>query len=146
MHEQGKAAAWCGRLLLFTALISGLTTVPASGHPMTGHGGHDTRTSAAPAAVRPAAPPRQPADTARARPSRARADAPGGAIAPGTVCRAVLSVRALVLLVLLGAGPLTGRRETGLLTVLRARLLRGLWPIPRPPRHELPARLSVLRV
>ncbi|QIK09073.1 hypothetical protein G7Z12_26670 [Streptomyces sp. ID38640] len=64
----------------------------------------------------------------------------------GTVCRAVLSVWELALLVLLGAGLLTGCRETGLLTALRARLPRGLWPISAPPRHTLLDRLSVLRV
>lgn len=67
-------------------------------------------------------------------------------MAAGTVCRAVLSVWALALLVLLGTGPLTGCRETGLLAALRARLLRGLWPISAPPRHTLLDRLSVLRV
>ncbi|UKY49789.1 hypothetical protein [Streptomyces inhibens] len=43
MREQGKAAAWCGRLLLFTALIVGIVTTHTSGYPMTGHDGHDTR-------------------------------------------------------------------------------------------------------
>ncbi|MFJ3954204.1 hypothetical protein SLV14_005676 [Streptomyces sp. Je 1-4] len=64
----------------------------------------------------------------------------------GTVCRAVLSLWALALLALLGTGLLTGYRETGLLTALRARLPRGLWPISAPPRHTLLDRLSVLRV
>ncbi|MEU8787363.1 hypothetical protein [Streptomyces sp. NPDC048637] len=59
---------------------------------------------------------------------------------------APLSVWTLALLVLLGAGLLTGCRATGLLTALRTRLLRGLWPISVPPRHKLPNRLSVLRV
>ncbi|WP_414506219.1 hypothetical protein [Streptomyces sp. NEAU-L66] len=102
MREQGKAVARCGRLLLFTAPISGVVgtvAMHAFGHP----GGH-------------------------------------------TVCRAVLSLWALALLALLGTGLLTGYRETGLLTALRARPLRALWPISAPPRPTLLDRLSVLRV
>ncbi|MEU8916733.1 hypothetical protein [Streptomyces nigrescens] len=68
------------------------------------------------------------------------------ALIAGTVCRAALFVWALTLLVLLGTGLLAGYRETGLLAALRARLLRGLWPISAPPRHTLLDRLSVLRV
>ncbi|MET7800206.1 hypothetical protein [Streptomyces decoyicus] len=94
MHEQGKAAMWCG--LLFTAPAAGAVTPHAFGPPRAGHGRHD-------------------AFSVLARPA------------------------------LLGAGALTGRRETGLLAVLRARVPRtrllcarpprGLWPISAPPRH-----------
>ncbi|UQA95844.1 hypothetical protein [Streptomyces halobius] len=41
-REQGKAAAWCGRLLLFAALIAGIVTMHTFGHPTGGHGGHAT--------------------------------------------------------------------------------------------------------
>lgn len=182
MREQGEAAAWCGRLLLFAALAFGIVMMHTFGHPMAGHGGHDTLSArvARPAAQSPAGPSlmaqplvaqplvaqpvagtvarsvAQPGDapSARAGDSRTggsrigetRATAPDGAMDPGSVCRAVLSVWALALLVLLGVGTLTGRRTSGLLAALRARLLRGLWPIPPPPRHKLLARLSVLRV
>lgn len=40
MQEQGKTAAWCGRLLLFTARFDCLVTLQTPGHPVTGHGGH----------------------------------------------------------------------------------------------------------
>ncbi|MEJ8647690.1 hypothetical protein WKI65_06245 [Streptomyces sp. MS1.AVA.3] len=97
MHEQGKAAMWCG-LLLFTAPAAGAVTPPAFRSP--GLGRHD-------------------AFSVLARPA------------------------------LLGPGAPTGRRETGLLAALRARLPRarvlrarppyarpprGLWPISAPPR------------
>ncbi|MFC9885300.1 hypothetical protein ACFVJW_37660 [Streptomyces libani] len=94
MREQGKAVARCGRLLLFTAPISGIV----------------------------------------------------GVVGTVATCRAVLSLWALALLALLGTGLLTGYRETGLLTALRARPLRALWPISAPPRPTLLDRLSVLRV
>ncbi|MER0479481.1 hypothetical protein ABR737_14195 [Streptomyces sp. Edi2] len=40
MQEQGKTAAWCGRLLLFTARFDGLATLQTPGHPVTGNGGN----------------------------------------------------------------------------------------------------------
>ncbi|WP_367430873.1 hypothetical protein [Streptomyces celluloflavus] len=186
MREQGKAAAWCGRLLLFAALIAGIVTMHTFGHPTDGHGGHETLTAAghpapepmamtgpmavpvaAPMTVpmaahradRPAAPlPAGPVAASKATTTAAHppthptalavSDAPGGdgAMDPGTVCRAVLSVWATALLVLLGVGLLLGQARTGVSAALRARLLRGLRPLPPPPRHKLLARLSVLRV
>lgn len=177
MREQGEAAAWCGRLLLFAALVFGVVMMHTFGHPMAGHGGRDTLSAmvARPAAQPPtgqsgmaqspaaqrvagsvARPVARPGDVPSARAGDARlgdaragdtrATGADGAMDPGSVCRAVLSVWALALLVLLGAGTLTGCRTSGLLAALRARLLRGLWPIPPPPRHKLLARLSVLRV
>jgi hypothetical protein len=48
MYGQGRAAAWCGRLLLFAALLVGIVAMHTLGHP-SGHGaahgqpsGHDT--------------------------------------------------------------------------------------------------------
>ncbi|MGY5129916.1 hypothetical protein [Streptomyces nigrescens] len=83
---------------------------------------------------------------AAAHRTEARASVPDGALDPGTLCRAVLSVRTPALLVLLGTGLLTGYRETGLPAALRARPLRGPWPISAPPRTALLDRPSVLRV
>ncbi len=34
MQEQGKTAAWYGRLLLFTAVPAGLVTLRTSRHPV----------------------------------------------------------------------------------------------------------------
>ncbi|MCL7497589.1 MULTISPECIES: hypothetical protein [Streptomyces] len=53
MHEQGKAAMWCG-LLLFTAPAAGAATPQTSGPPTAGHGRYDARSATA----RPAAAPR----------------------------------------------------------------------------------------
>ncbi|MGI5468407.1 hypothetical protein [Streptomyces sp. CA-132043] len=48
MRAQWKAAAWCGRLLLFAALVAGIVTMHTFGHPMPGEGhGTATRTTAA---------------------------------------------------------------------------------------------------
>ncbi|WP_411140573.1 hypothetical protein [Streptomyces sp. x-80] len=193
MCEQGKAAAWCGRLLLFAALIAGIVAMHTFGHPTDGHGGHETLTAAGrpapepramtgpmtapvpmPMAARPADRPAAPVPagpvaasgplateaTTTPKPITTAAHPPayptalavsdgvsgGGAMDPGTVCRAVLSVWATALLVLLGVGLLLGQAETGVSAALRARLLRGLRPLPPPPRHKLLARLSVLRV
>ncbi|MYU52761.1 MULTISPECIES: hypothetical protein [Streptomyces] len=186
MREQGKAAAWCGRLLLFAALIAGIVAMHTFGHPTDGHGGHETLTAAghpapepmamtgpmavpvaAPMTVpmathradRPAAPlPARPIASSKATTTAAHppthptaltvsdSASGGGAMDPGTVCRAVLSVWATALLVLLGVGLLLGQARTGVSAALRARLLRGLRPLPPPPRHKLLARLSVLRV
>jgi hypothetical protein len=149
--EQGRTAAWCGRLLLFAALIAGIVTMHTFGHPASGHGGHTTLTAAAHG---PSASASGPMDMARPAPEAAprgpaahpAADADGGAMDPGSVCRAVLSVWALALLVPLGAGTPAGCADAGLLAALRARMLRRPRPIPPPPRSELLARLSVLRV
>ncbi|MFG2528921.1 hypothetical protein [Streptomyces sp. NPDC048516] len=37
MQEQGTTAAWCGRLLLFTAPPAAPATPQTPGHPVTGH-------------------------------------------------------------------------------------------------------------
>ncbi|MEV0371583.1 hypothetical protein AB0I10_17430 [Streptomyces sp. NPDC050636] len=148
-REQGKAAAWCGRLLLFAALIAGIVTMHTFGHPAGGHGGHATLS-----AHSMAAPPMAAHATAGHPMAAQPTDHPtadtdgGGAMDPGTVCRAVLSFWAPVLLVLLGAGVLLGQggRHAGLLAALRALLLRGLRGKPPPPRRKALARLSVLRV
>ncbi|MEU7594034.1 hypothetical protein AB0B79_13510 [Streptomyces sp. NPDC039022] len=165
VRSRGKAAAWCGRLLLFAALIVGIVGMHTLGHPVGGHG----------SGPRPAAHQEQPVHEARqarqtqhlpptqdlprtrhlpqtqhlpqtpqqARLSSSTAD-DHHAMNPGAVCLAVLS---LCVLVLVRTGRLLGRQATDLLAAVRARLLRGLRPLPPPvPRHKHLARLSVLRV
>ncbi|MFJ9408397.1 hypothetical protein [Streptomyces sp. NPDC101393] len=171
--EQERAAAWCGRLLLFAALIAGIVTMHTFGHPMAGHGGHATLTasasassspsaSASAAASAPVAPATSGPVSAASGPmgmahpvsttasggqaAHPSADPGGGAMDPAAVCLAVLSVWAVALLVLLGAGLPSGDLEADRLAALRTRLARGLRSIPPPPRHKLLARLSVLRV
>ncbi|MFD7665937.1 hypothetical protein [Streptomyces sp. NPDC059788] len=146
VRGQGKAAAWCGRLLLFAALIVGIVGMHTLGHPVGGHGSgpmpaaHRTAAEARPAPSAQHAPHQEPR---QARHSSSTAD-DHHAMNPGAVCLAVLS---LCVLVLVRAGRLLGRRAAGLLAAVRARLLRDLWPVPPPvPRHKHLARLSVLRV
>ncbi|MBT2382109.1 hypothetical protein J7E86_00585, partial [Streptomyces sp. ISL-11] len=48
MDGQRKATAWCGRLLLFAALLLGIVTMHTLGHPTTGgHGPERAGASAA---------------------------------------------------------------------------------------------------
>ncbi|MFI9026158.1 hypothetical protein [Streptomyces sp. NPDC053560] len=165
MRAQRKAAAWCGRLLLFAALVAGIVTMHTFGHPMQGEG-HATAartTAAAPAGhvaahalsdhARPAHAPAADAPAARTPVAQApphdghrHAAAPGPhGLDPGSVCLAVLSVWPLALLA--AAGLLVRRRRPGLSAAALARLLRALWPIPPPlPRQRRLARLAVLRV
>ncbi|MFH8343499.1 hypothetical protein [Streptomyces sp. NPDC018045] len=147
VREQGKAAAWCGRLLLFAALLVGIVGMHTLGHPVGGHGAgpmpglHQESTARhhhGPAPAPAAAPALVPAGA-----SSATAD-DHHAMDPGAVCLAVLS---LCVLVLVRTGRLLGRQAADLLAAVRARLLRGLRPLPPPvPRHKHLARLSVLRV
>lgn len=156
MRAQWKAAAWCGRLLLFATLVAGIVTMHTFGHPMPGEG-HGTAapmtaTAAAdhaPAAHTPGAhAPSTAVPVVQAPPHDAgrpsAAPVPHG-MDPGSVCLAVLSVWTLALLT--AAGLLAGRRAAGDRAAATVRLLRALWPIPSPlPRHKRLARLSVLRV
>ncbi|WP_030670303.1 DUF6153 family protein [Streptomyces rimosus] len=141
---QGKAAAWCGRLLLFAALIVGIVGMHTLGHPVGGHG-----TGAMPSAHQEHAQPMPgPHQDHAAQELTVRASSPIAddhhAMNPGAVCLAVLS---LWVLVLVRTGRLLGRRAADLLAAVRARLLRVLKPFPPPvPRHKHLARLSVLRV
>ncbi|MEU6119180.1 hypothetical protein ABZ840_32150 [Streptomyces sp. NPDC047117] len=156
MRAQWKAAAWCGRLLLFAALVAGIVTMHTFGHPMPGegHGTAARTTAAAPAghaAVAHAPSDHAPAahaPVAQAPPhdGHRHAAAPGPhGMDPGSVCLAVLSVWSLALLA--AAGLLVRRRRPGLSAAALARLLRALWPIPPPlPRQKRLARLAVLRV
>ncbi|MEV5377690.1 DUF6153 family protein [Streptomyces nondiastaticus] len=136
--EQGTAAAWCGRLLLLSALLLGIVTMHTLGHP-TGHAGmsHEARTHAA-AGAHPQTHSAPGASPVADDPLTA----PG--MDPMSVCLAVLGAALLTLVLLLVTAALG--RPAAALASARARLLRPLWPIPPPPRHKSLARLSVLRV
>lgn len=171
MRAAPRTAVWCGRLLLCAALLFGVVTMHTFGHPASGHGGHATLTATAahdrgqatgPAAhdqdtaVAPhhrttvaAAPDRGTPTAAHERPvtrsAAHRAEGDGGAMDPGSVCRAVLTAGAAVLLTLLTAAALL-HVLSGLAALLGGRPAPGPWPISPPPRQKLLARLSVLRV
>ncbi|MEU5425466.1 DUF6153 family protein [Streptomyces olivoreticuli] len=139
MDGQRKATAWCGRLLLFAALLLGIVTMHTLGHP-TGHGENRGTASHAMAAMAddPAAAPHASDHHA------ASVHGESHGMDPMSVCLAVLGSALLVLVLLLGAAAL--RRLAPVPAVVRARLLAALRPIPPPPRHKALARLSVLRV
>lgn len=132
MAGQRGAAARCGRLLLFTALLLGIVTMHALGHPAE-HGGPAAGSHSMRAEVHHAAPPQAPSVHGESH-----------GMDPMSVCLAVLGSALLALVLLLGAAAL--RRAATALPALRARLLLILRPIPPPPRHKALARLSVLRV
>ncbi|MFI0257607.1 hypothetical protein ACH4OW_00990 [Streptomyces sp. NPDC017056] len=163
VRGQGKAAAWCGRLLLFAALLVGIVGMHTLGHPVGGHGSdpmpavhqaqpaHEAQPSHETQPANKAQPAHQPSrhtqqaqhPSSPASPSSSTAD-DHHAMNPGAVCLAVLSVWVLALV---RTGRLLGRQAADLLAAVRARLLRGLRPEPPPvPRHKHLARLSVLRV
>ncbi|MEU2516749.1 hypothetical protein [Streptomyces syringium] len=156
MDERRKATAWCGRLLLFAALLLGIVTMHTLGHPSEHGSGQPGPTAARPAThAMPAH-----AMPAHAAPVRADGTAPAAMAAPAagaprtdppphsgmdpmSVCLAVLAAGWAVAL-LLGLAAFL-RRSAAAAPAIRARLLHTLWPIP-PPRHKALARLSVLRV
>ncbi|MFV8128096.1 hypothetical protein [Streptomyces syringium] len=171
MDERRKATAWCGRLLLFAALLLGIVTMHTLGHPSEHGSGQPGPAAAQPAAhavpahAMPAhAMPAHamPADAMPAHAAHTRAEdtAPAAVAAPAagaprtdppphsgmdpmSVCLAVLAAGWAVALLL---GLAAFRRRSGAAApAARARLLRTLWPLP-PPRHKALARLSVLRV
>lgn len=141
--RQRAATAWCGRLLLFAALLLGVVTMHTFGHPAAHGEGAGTR----PAAVAgPAghlhahAPPQHvPADGH---------DGHGMPMDPTSVCLAVLGAAAVGLLGALAAVVLRTRRSRPDGPSRRlARWLLCLAPNPPPPAGRiLLSRLSVLRV
>lgn len=161
MDERRKATAWCGRLLLFAALLLGIVTMHTLGHPSEHGSGQPGPTAPRPAThAMPAHPMPAHAMPAHAAPVRADGTAPAAMAAPAagaprtdspphsgmdpmSVCLAVLAAGWAVAL-LLGLAAFL-RRSGAAAPAIRARLLRTLWPIP-PPRHKALARLSVLRV
>ncbi|GHC63995.1 hypothetical protein [Streptomyces cinnamoneus] len=168
MQGRTAAAAWCGRLLLFAALLLGIVTMHTLGHPRD-HAGAAPSTTApraaddapghAPAHAPGHAPGHAAADSshrmtpasstlssAAAVPARGGphaapwAHGPGG-MDPMAICLAVLGA-GLALILLLSPGAL--RRPAA--AAGPAWFSRALWPVPPPPRHKALARLSVLRV
>ncbi|MBP2402526.1 hypothetical protein [Streptomyces syringium] len=161
MDERRKATAWCGRLLLFAALLLGIITMHTLGHPSE-HGSAQPGPAAARSAAHAMPAHAMPADTMPAHAAHTRADdtapaavadpaadaprtdaPPHSGMDPMSVCLAVLAAGWAVALLL---GLAAFRRRSGAAApAARALLLRTLWPIP-PPRHKALARLSVLRV
>ncbi|MCC3779706.1 DUF6153 family protein [Streptomyces sp. UNOB3_S3] len=139
MRERRRVAAWCGRLLLFAALLLGIVTMHTLGHPRD-HG--------------PAAGAHAMASVGHAMPGAGHASVPAASIPHGgghggmdplSVCLAVLGAGwAAAFLLSLGAF-LRDRTGTGPVAA-RAWFSRALWPVPPPPRQKALARLSVLRV
>ncbi|MEV0279302.1 hypothetical protein AB0I22_23350 [Streptomyces sp. NPDC050610] len=147
MHGQRGAAAWCGRLLLFAALLLGIVTMHTLGHPAehtaTATPSHGPVLDAGGHAAH------EPGPLSAAMHGGSMADSPTAAapahagMDPMSVCLAVLGVWIVGLLIGLAA---RDRRAHGTAAAPRSRLAGALWPIPPPPRHKALARLSVLRV
>ncbi|GAA2932007.1 hypothetical protein GCM10020221_29740 [Streptomyces thioluteus] len=138
MRGRGKAAGtWCGRLLLFAALLLGIVTMHTLGHPTTGH---DAPPAAHAVQAHPAAAAHDgDGDHAAPPPSHHRLG-----LDPMSVCLAVLGA-GWTMVLLLALRFL--RRPAGAAgAAVRARFAYALWPHPPPPRHKALARLSVLRV
>ncbi|RLV08427.1 hypothetical protein CTZ27_06385 [Streptomyces griseocarneus] len=147
MNGQRRATAWCGRLLLFCALLLGIVTMHTLGHP-TGHGSSHMACpergagNCATSPHRPAAAGQHTQADAQAH-DTTTAHGENTGMDPMSVCLAVLGAGLLTIVLLLVAAALR-RPETA--RGPAPALLRTLWPIPPPPRHKALARLSVLRV
>ncbi|WP_372407069.1 DUF6153 family protein [Streptomyces luteireticuli] len=145
MRGRGKAdGTWCGRLLLFAALLLGIVTMHTLGHP-TGHDaptspGHPAHSAHSARSVQAQAHPGTPDGDRAAPPPHHR---PG--LDPMSVCLAVLGAGWTVVL-LLALRFLRRPAGAAVAAAVRARFAHALWPIPPPPRHKALARLSVLRV
>lgn len=131
------ATAWCGRLLLFAALLLGIVTMHSFGHPAA----HGDDLHAPPAVVTghvagPAAAPLPPSD-----------DGHGMPMNPTSVCLAVLGGAAVGLLGALTSLATRSRRARVAPPGLLARWLPRLATGPPPSAgRTLLSRLSVLRV
>ncbi|MFQ6196224.1 hypothetical protein [Streptomyces sp. NPDC000405] len=165
MHGRRRVAAWCGRLLLFAALLLGIVTMHTLGHPRD----HGPAVEAGTHAMAPGGHAMAPVDQAmpgahgtapapKAAPE-SRASVPAastphggghGGMDPLSVCLAVLgtgSATAFLLSLALAAFLRFFRDRPGTGPVAaRAWFSRALWPVPPPPRQKALARLSVLRV
>ncbi|MFF4155688.1 hypothetical protein [Streptomyces sp. NPDC001678] len=149
MHGRRRVAAWCGRLLLFAALLLGIVTMHTLGHPrdhaqtvahaMPGaHASAPTPTVAPTSTIAP--------DDHFSGPTASTAHGGGhGGMDPLSVCLAVLGAGWAAAFLLSLAAFFRDRSGTGPVAA-RAWFSRALWPIPPPPRHKALARLSVLRV
>ncbi|MFD8998209.1 hypothetical protein [Streptomyces abikoensis] len=158
MHGRRRVAAWCGRLLLFAALLLGIVTMHTLGHPRdhgpvagthaTASGGH---AMASAGHATPSAGHATPGAGHASVPAASTPHGGGhGGMDPLSVCLAVLgtgSATAFLLALALAAFLrfFRDRPDTGPVAT-RAWFSRALWPVPPPPRQKALARLSVLRV
>ncbi|MBB1252813.1 DUF6153 family protein [Streptomyces alkaliterrae] len=146
MAWQRRTTAWCGRVLLFVALLLGIVTMHSLGHPAEHHASHASGTALLTASAWD--PHQHAADTAadKRRPDRVnqRADhpAPLGGMDPISVCLAVLGAGVLTLLL----GRVLVHRSGHERAAAPTRLPHALRPNPPPRRGALIARLSVLRI
>ncbi|WP_432003439.1 hypothetical protein [Streptomyces sioyaensis] len=139
MNGQRRTTAWCGRSLLFAALLFGIVTMHTLGHPVEPSSSHMPGSSV----VAAAAPAHHVTEPTATDEPQAGAPTPFGGADPMSVCLAVLSVWTVALL---AAGALS-HRPADLTASALTRLSHALWPIPPPgSRRTLLARLSVLRV
>ncbi|MHA7957631.1 hypothetical protein ACX9I7_07720 [Streptomyces sp. L500] len=162
MHGRRRVAAWCGRLLLFAALLLGIVTMHTLGHPRD-HGAvavtAGTAGDAMPGAHATASGGHAMASVGHATPGAGHASVPAASTPHGgghrgmdplSVCLAVLgtgSATAFLLALALAAFLRFFRDRPGTGPVAaRAWFSRALWPVPPPPRQKALARLSVLRV
>ncbi|MEU3350345.1 hypothetical protein [Streptomyces sp. NPDC037389] len=162
MHGPRRVAAWCGRLLLFAALLLGIVTMHTLGHPRDHAPG--VTADAAPGvhamtaghaqAVAHAMPDAMPGTHASASALDDHLSGPAastthrgghGGMDPLSVCLAVLGAGWAAAFLLSLVARFRDRPGTGPVAA-RAWFSRALWPIPPPPRHKALARLSVLRV
>ncbi|MEU8581744.1 hypothetical protein [Streptomyces abikoensis] len=162
MHGRRRVAAWCGRLLLFAALLLGIVTMHTLGHPRD-HGPVAVTAGTAGDAMAGthamASGGHTMASVGHATPGAGHVSVPAastphggghGGMDPLSVCLAVLgtgSATAFLLSLALAAFLRYFRDRPGTGPVaIRAWFSRALWPVPPPPRQKALARLSVLRV
>ncbi len=134
MQGRRRATAWCGRLLLFAALLLGIVTMHTFGHP-SAHASSHASSDVVSAHDSP------PAHGTGHHESKDKGKHDGG-MDPMSVCLAVLGAAGWAAALLLVA-LVVSRRPV---ITARAWFSRALWPVPPPPRHKALARLSVLRV
>ncbi|MGG7575970.1 DUF6153 family protein [Streptomyces sirii] len=143
--QQRRFTAWCGRLLLFSALLFGIVAMHSLGHPAehrTPQASDTTAMAAAAPAHHHAAEPAAGAPQADRPDPGAHHPTPLGGMNPMSVCLAVLGAGFLVLL--LGGAFVRGPADVPATAL--ARLPHALRPIPPPRRRTLLAQLSVLRI
>lgn len=144
MHGRRRVAAWCGRLLLFAALLLGIVTMHTLGHP------RDHGTAAGTHAMASGGHAMAPGGHASVPAASTPHGGGHGGMDPLSVCLAVLDTGSATTFLLSLASAVflrffRDRPGTGPVAT-RAWFSRALWPVPPPPRQKALARLSVLRV
>lgn len=141
MERQRRTAAWCGRLLLSAALLVGLITMHALGHPAE-HASSRTPDRLATVAFTGATVEGEPRSTADAAPAKG-SHTPLPGLDTALVCLALLGACTVVFRV----SRSSRYRLLGLLLAGLARFLHSLLPMPPPvSRSTFLARLSLLRI